>query len=521
MSDSVPITNGTRRTLVNAQGAVAVVYTASERVDEQVSEIRTQTEHQAEEMTAVVEDVSELSATIEEIAASADEVGERSTRAKSQVETAQASAQHASNRMDSVTTVAQDVSRQVGQLIDQVDRIEEVLSGISRIADQTDMLALNASIEAARAGEGSEGFAVVAEEIKTLAAESQDQADEIETLLTGVRDAADDTVEQMDAALDELSAGESDVSAVAESLEEVADVVEATVADVSQVSQATETQAQVSETVTERCETAAERAETIQSRVTDIHSARREQTAMLGEVDEAVSDATPPLSLDSTRHISTGTAALDDCSNGGLLQGGRSVIRYSGTSVADLVARLCGAALTSGYAVSLMPTPDLDRQLLSSTLSQSGIQLTEAMDTDHLFVLDAFDSWRTTDNVFDVSRGLGRINEETARRRSRPLLILGNIAGEIRVLGEEQARAARYENDSGTFEADDTVCNIVNDDQVDTSFAAFYAGAADQVFQVDETDGRRRVELLQSPTGSAQPQPIRTERQQRLSPGGQ
>ncbi len=517
MDDAVPITDGRRRTLINAQGAVAVVYTASDHVDDQVSDIRTQTKQQAEGMTAVVEDVSELSATIEEIAASADEVGERSARAASQVTAGQESVLHASDRMDTVTTVSQDVSQQVAQLIDRVDRIEEVLSGISRIADQTDMLALNASIEAARAGEGSEGFAVVAEEIKALAAESQEQADEIDSLLASVREAADETVDRMDSALDELAAGAEEVSAAVDSLDAVADAVDATAADVSQVTQATERQAQVSETVTERCETAAERAETIQARVSDIRTARSEQTAMLAEVDEALSDATLPLSLDTTQYISTGTPVIDDCSDGGLLRGGRSVIRYTGTSIDDVIGRLCAAALAGNYAVSLMPTPDLDRGALSRTLSQNGLQLESVLANDHLFVLDAFECWRHTENVFDVSRGLGRINEETARRRSRPVVILGNIAGEIRVLGEEQARAARYENDSGTFAADDTVCNIVNDDRVDTSFAAFYAGAADQVFTVQESAGRRHVEVLQSPTGSAPPRPMPAEQHQRVS----
>lgn len=72
------------------------------------------------------------------------------------------------------------------------------------------------------------------------------------------------------------------------------------------------------------------------------------------------------------------------------------------------------------------------------------------------------------------SHCVAELTRETATRRERPPLVLGNIAGEIAVLGEERARHARYENDSTVFDPADTVCNVV-----DESFGVFYPGAAD------------------------------------------
>ena len=498
-----------RRMLVNAQGAVAVVHESSAIVDEEFSTIADQTDTQATEMRAVVEDVADLSATIEEIAASAQEVHNRSTRASEEVSEGVQAARRATDRMDTVHDVATAVATEVDRLTDRIDHIESALAGIDDIADQTNMLALNASIEAARADGESEGFAVVADEIKALAGQAQDQSDEIEQTLAEVREATDATVDQLDDALDEIDASTGDVEAAVDALDSVADVVEATVDDVATVSDVTDEQASVSESVATTCERAADRAEAIETGVGRVQEARAEQTAMLGEIEDALDAATPTLAVEDIDRIPTGTETIDEVTSGGLLVGGRSVLRYETVPVDDIVARLCGAALAAGFAVSVTPTPSLERLTLSEGCQAAGSSLRDALSEDRLFVLDMFDTWRSARNVFDVgASSLGEVNETTAERRNRPLLIVGNIAGEIAVLGEEQARAARYENDSGVFEPSDTVCNVVDDGTLDDAFAAFYAGAADQVLRVDGSATRRTAELLAAPSGSSPPRQL-------------
>ncbi|MXR50294.1 hypothetical protein GRX03_01545 [Halovenus sp. WSH3] len=156
-----------------------------------------------------------------------------------------------------------------------------------------------------------------------------------------------------------------------------------------------------------------------------------------------------------------------------------------------------------------MPPEGLSRSVLADGLESYGQSLGDALGTDRLFVLDMFDEWNAGTNVFDVdSRSLAAVNEETAARRDEPLLIVGNIAGEIAVLGEETARAARYENDSTVFEPSDTVCNVVDERSVDETFGAFYAGAGDQVLELTGSDGDRSVVVRDSPTGSAPPRSL-------------
>jgi uncharacterized protein YoxC len=490
-----------RRALVNAQGALEVVRTASESVDERVARIDDRTETQAAEMEAVVGDVSELSATIEEIAASATEATETSQRAAEEAATGRSAAADAMAGMERVRETGEAAAAELERLRSRIGHIEEALAGIDEIAEQTNMLALNASIEAARAGGDSDGVAVVAEEIKSLAEQSQAQSDDIAETLAEVRAATDATVERMDEAVAEIADSADRVAAAAESLAEVAERVDEMASEVAAVSEATDQQAAVSDSVAARCESAADRASAIGEAVADIRADRAEQTAMLREIEAAIDDATPGLAAGRVDTVPTGIDPVDDLA-GGLVEGGRAVLRYERADVADLVAGLCGAALSAGYAVSLTPPPGLDRRTLAGALSTAGVDLGDALAGDRLFVLDAFDDWREEYNLFDLgTASLSAVNERTDARRESPLVVVGNVAGEIRVLGEGAAREARYENDAGVFGARDTVLNVVDDGRVDDSFAAFYAGAADQVFEVSGTGQERTVRVRASPTG--------------------
>jgi uncharacterized protein YoxC len=492
------ITDPERRALMNAQGALEVVRTASVEVDDGLSGIDERMTRQADEMGSVLADVSDLSASVEQLAANAQEIDERTTRAAERVEAGRTAATNAMDGMSSVRTSSQTVAENVERLRTRIDAVEDALDGIDEIADQTNLLALNASIEAARSDGDGQGFAVVADEIKTLAAESQALADEIGTILDEVREATDDTVSRLDTAIEEIGSSAEQVERAVESLGEIVEVIDETSSDVSAMSDVTDEQARVSESVANRCEEAADRADHIEDRIAAIRAAREEQTAMLREIADAIEAATPGVVAGTEDTVAFGTPSIDD-RTAGIVLGGRGLLRCRGTDTNDLLARLCATALDEGLAVSLTPPPGLDRATLASAL---GTGPEAALDANRLFVIDAFGEWQSGNNVFDLeTESLSAVNEKTVRRRTEPLLIVGNIQAEISELGEQRAREARYENDSSVFEARDTVLNVVNDETVDETFAAFYAGAADQVFEVEATPTGRQLRVRESPTG--------------------
>ena len=95
---------------------------------------------------------------------------------------------------DEARRLAKNSEERIKELADRADKINDVLGMIGDIAEQTNLLALNATIEAARAGEAGRGFAVVASEVKSLANQSAKATEEIGSLLAGIRDATGEAV---------------------------------------------------------------------------------------------------------------------------------------------------------------------------------------------------------------------------------------------------------------------------------------------------------------------------------------
>lgn len=205
----------------------------------------------SQEMSAASEEVSanvhgiagltaELAATAENQAANASGAAAVSKEAETVAREGGHSVQQVITKMESINNTVNNSSQVMGKLSEQSKRIGQIIEAITGIADQTNLLALNAAIEAARAGEHGKGFAVVADEVRTLAEKSATAAKEISVIVNAIRGDIDQAVTAMDMGAREVNEGVQVVEKAGHSLQEIVDKVVNSSHYISEISVASE-----------------------------------------------------------------------------------------------------------------------------------------------------------------------------------------------------------------------------------------------------------------------------------------
>ncbi|WP_428977864.1 methyl-accepting chemotaxis protein [Pseudomonas marginalis] len=138
-----------------------------------------------------------MTSAVEEVARNAEYTSHSSSSATAAAEEGSALVKKTVTAIDNMGADIGKTSHLIGELADQSRDIGTVLDVIRGLAEQTNLLALNAAIEAARAGEAGRGFAVVADEVRALAHRTQQSTSEIERLVTGIQNGTDRAVGSM------------------------------------------------------------------------------------------------------------------------------------------------------------------------------------------------------------------------------------------------------------------------------------------------------------------------------------
>ncbi len=273
-----------------ATDGLTEVQRASEEVSESVQEISDGAVEQNRNLQRASEEMSDLSATVEEVASSTETVAQRVERAADEGEEGQRAAEEAIGELADIESRTERTAESVERLHDEVADIEEVVGFVTDIAEQTHVLALNASIEAARAGEAGEGFAVVAEEVKNLAEQTQEATDEISDSIEQVRDQTETTVAEMDETRTSVSDGTETVETALDALEGLVEDVSETNESIHEISRATESQAESVQEVVATVEDVSSVSEETTAQAENVSAAAQQQTASLTEVSRGVGE---------------------------------------------------------------------------------------------------------------------------------------------------------------------------------------------------------------------------------------
>ena len=205
-----------------------------------IGEASTQLASAAEEMNAVTEEasrglqrqngeveqaaaaVNEMTAAVEEVARNAASASTSAQQSERSTGLGAARVTETVNAINSLTSTVSHTSEQIVALAGQAQGIATVVDVIRGIAEQTNLLALNAAIEAARAGEQGRGFAVVADEVRALAHRTQESTREIEQMIGGIQSGSEGAVQAMQRSRDEATATLKIAHEAGAALEEIA-----------------------------------------------------------------------------------------------------------------------------------------------------------------------------------------------------------------------------------------------------------------------------------------------------------
>ena len=211
------------------------------------------------------------------------------------------SAQEGGKAVDITIQKVNDINNTVNQLSTIVKdlggksiHIGEIVHLISEIADQTNLLALNAAIEAARAGEQGRGFAVVADEVRKLAEQSASASKEISKLVIEIQNAASKAVQSIDINSTKVVEGTKAIAVVEEALNKIKEAAQNAASMVDEISEATFNQARNSKEVVAAMSSLVAVAEEAASSTQEVSASVEEQTSKLMEIESLAKD------LDST-----------------------------------------------------------------------------------------------------------------------------------------------------------------------------------------------------------------------------
>ncbi len=271
-----------REMIENVQRGAVQLHESTSKLSQQMGQIKEAAVSSSGATSSSAAAIEELSVSIDHISASVRETEDLSSRSSDLAKEGENLVSQACNTIEQISEDITAASGRIEGLVSRSKEVDKVASVIREIADQTNLLALNAAIEAARAGEQGRGFAVVADEVRKLAERTSQATTQITHTILAIQEDTNAVVKSMQAVAPRVTQGVSNATQAVNALREISAGAADTLSKISEVAVATSEQSHAGTLV-------AQNVEKIASMVEESASSAESANLSVGELDQLAS----------------------------------------------------------------------------------------------------------------------------------------------------------------------------------------------------------------------------------------
>lgn len=289
IADSYNATIESLHKLVNETKSAAIeVKNNTTTNDVAIQALAQETLVQAQEITETLAQVNAMDKSIRQVAESALRADEFVKQSNLTIDSSDKTINRTVMEIAGVQNTVTETAIKVQKLKESSQEISQTVNLVGRFAAQTHLLALKASIEAARAGERGKGFAVIADEVRSLATQSADATAEIETLVTKIQLETNELGDAMDKGTEQIAAGNQLVQQTRQSLTQISQTSNEISKLVGSITQATKQQSKASAQVSQTMVSVAEIAESSSQSATQVSSSIKELSTVAEKLQSSI-----------------------------------------------------------------------------------------------------------------------------------------------------------------------------------------------------------------------------------------
>ncbi|WP_417292488.1 methyl-accepting chemotaxis protein [Desulfovibrio porci] len=254
----------------------SVVSSASTQLSAQIEQSDRGAAESASRLSEAATAMNEMNATVQEVARNAGSASAASAETREKAEAGARVVEKTVHNIEEVHQLSLTLKDDMTQLNEHAQDITRIMGVISDIADQTNLLALNAAIEAARAGEAGRGFAVVADEVRKLAEKTMSSTNDVGNAIKAIQESTAKSMTGVDNAVERIGEATELANQSGQALQEIVATVEATGDQVNAIATASEEQSAASEEINQS--------------IVQVNDMSRQTAEAMGEAAKAVSD---------------------------------------------------------------------------------------------------------------------------------------------------------------------------------------------------------------------------------------